>query len=182
MVVNYRLFLQIFFLFAPFFLTGCVQMQNNHPNPGTSENCTQRVIIASDRLAKEGIQIIRLGDDVRIIIPSDNIFVRGTPRLKRSYFPSLDAVIVLVNSYEKIAVKIAGYTDNLGSYERNLALSKQQTSNLMHYLSLNGLDTRILSAEGFGSGDPISSNNDAFGRAKNRRIEITFRYLPVVEE
>lgn len=131
------------------------------------------------RLTAHGIQIVQMGDNVKLILPTDRFFHKGTPRLNASYSPVLTDVIILLNSFEKIDVRVIGFTDNVGSYQRNLALSRQQAQNLAHAMWDRGLDARVLYSEGCGEDYPIAGNATARGRAKNRRIEISLLQLPV---
>jgi chemotaxis protein MotB len=43
----------------------------------------------------------------------------------------------------------------------------------MQYLISQGLKPDLVSAQGFGDGNPVASNDTAQGRAQNRRVELT---------
>jgi OOP family OmpA-OmpF porin len=54
-----------------------------------------------------------------------------------------------------------------------MALSKRRAETVAKYLVTEGIHADRMTAVGFGTSDPIASNDTEDGRAKNRRIEIT---------
>ena len=70
-------------------------------------------------------------------------------------------------------LKLSGYTDNIGSVEANLKLSKARAEAVKTYLSQQGADPSKISAEGYGKANPIASNKTDAGRQINRRVEFS---------
>jgi outer membrane protein OmpA-like peptidoglycan-associated protein len=70
------------------------------------------------------------------------------------------------------AWSVEGFSDNLGSEESNLALSRQRAEAVMAVLRAAGVPAAKLSAKGWGSAKPVASNAGKSGRAQNRRVEI----------
>jgi outer membrane protein OmpA-like peptidoglycan-associated protein/uncharacterized protein YidB (DUF937 family) len=68
-------------------------------------------------------------------------------------------------------LEIAGYTDNTGDAAANLALSQQRADAVRNVLINAGVDPSMLVAKGYGSANPIASNDLLEGRFRNRRIE-----------
>ena len=68
-------------------------------------------------------------------------------------------------------VEIAGYTDNTGDSALNVALSQSRADSVRNLLVSDGAPAEMLVAKGYGSADPIASNDTAEGRSRNRRIE-----------
>lgn len=66
---------------------------------------------------------------------------------------------------------ISGYTDNVGSKEYNLQLSKKRANSVKEYFLKLGLDNDRIIASGFGYLKPISSYRIEEGKSKNRRVE-----------
>ncbi len=82
----------------------------------------------------------------------------------------LDEVVDVINEYKGYSYKIIGHTDNQGSEEFNIKLSKNRAESVKRYLVSKGIDENILSSEGLGSSQPITSSNTKEGREKNRRV------------
>jgi outer membrane protein OmpA-like peptidoglycan-associated protein len=68
-------------------------------------------------------------------------------------------------------VEIAGYTDNTGDEALNAALSQRRADAVREALIKFGAAADMLVAKGYGSADPIASNDTPEGRKRNRRIE-----------
>jgi peptidoglycan-binding protein ArfA len=68
-------------------------------------------------------------------------------------------------------VEIAGYTDNTGDEALNVALSQRRADAVRDALVKFGAAPDMLVAKGYGSADPIASNDTPEGRKRNRRIE-----------
>lgn len=130
-----------------------------------------------DRLRSSGVQVIQVGDEVKLIFSTDQFFVPNTPILVTENYPALDTIIALVNKHENFGLKVAGYTDNQGWSKRDLALSRQQALAIADYFWRHGIDTRVVYVAGYGLNNPVASDITNAGRASNRRIEITLRLL-----
>jgi outer membrane protein OmpA-like peptidoglycan-associated protein len=72
-------------------------------------------------------------------------------------------------------IQVGGHTDNTGSSEINVRLSKQRAQAVVDTLVGMGVDGSQLSAEGFGDSQPIADNSTREGRTQNRRMEFTLR-------
>jgi OmpA-OmpF porin, OOP family len=68
-------------------------------------------------------------------------------------------------------VEIAGYTDSTGDEAINVALSQRRADAVRNALISLGAAPDMLAAKGYGSADPIASNETPEGRKRNRRIE-----------
>jgi len=68
-------------------------------------------------------------------------------------------------------MEIAGYTDNTGDQAANVALSQQRADAVRNVLIHAGVDPSMLVAKGYGSANPVASNDQLEGRFRNRRIE-----------
>jgi outer membrane protein OmpA-like peptidoglycan-associated protein len=68
---------------------------------------------------------------------------------------------------------VVGHTDNTGSYEGNMTLSKARAESIKSYLITNSkISASRLLSEGVGQVCPVASNATEEGRKKNRRVEI----------
>lgn len=88
----------------------------------------------------------------------------------------LDSLTQLLNDFEDVTIKIYGYTDNIGDEDANLRLSQKRADKLKGYLVLQGIAKERIVAMGMGETNFIASNANRFGREKNRRIEVEFRF------
>ncbi len=89
---------------------------------------------------------------------------------KRS-LSELDQIYTFLIENPSLDVRIEGYTDNIGSEDYNKELSAKRALSVYTYLNKKGIDKDRLSYIGYGSSQPIDSNESASGREKNRRIE-----------
>jgi outer membrane protein OmpA-like peptidoglycan-associated protein len=69
-------------------------------------------------------------------------------------------------------VDIYGHTDDIGSDEYNLELSRKRALAVRDYLVEAGIDPKILTTEGLGKSRPTEEATTREARAKNRRVEI----------
>ncbi len=68
-------------------------------------------------------------------------------------------------------VVLAGYTDNVGSKEYNIELSKKRAESARAYLvEKMGIDASRITLSWFGKGKPMATNDTEEGRSKNRRV------------
>jgi OmpA-OmpF porin, OOP family len=71
-----------------------------------------------------------------------------------------------------LKLEIDGYTDSVGNASHNADLSKRRAEAVKSVLvSQFNIDAARLTANGFGAGKPVASNDSAEGRAANRRVE-----------
>ena len=80
---------------------------------------------------------------------------------------------MLLTSQPDLKLRIVGHTDNQGSADYNLDLSRRRAASVVAALvSQYGVDADRLTAEGAGMTQPVASNDTEEGRAKNRRVEL----------
>jgi outer membrane protein OmpA-like peptidoglycan-associated protein len=82
------------------------------------------------------------------------------------------AVAQILRAYPHAQVTLIGHTDNDGTPEQNLALSRERVERMAALLVRSGIEPRRIATEGRGLGQPVASNATLEGRAKNRRIEL----------
>ncbi len=83
----------------------------------------------------------------------------------------LEALRVLLESRPRLVIEIRGHTDNRGSADYNLDLSRRRSAAVVDWLIGAGIASDRLSSRGFGETAPVASNEDEAGRALNRRVE-----------
>jgi OmpA-OmpF porin, OOP family len=72
-------------------------------------------------------------------------------------------------------VEIAGHTDTDGENASNQALSERRAQAVVDYLVKAGLPAGRFTAMGYGSTQPVATNETDQGKAQNRRIEFSVR-------
>ncbi len=72
-------------------------------------------------------------------------------------------------------IKIYSYTDSSGSDAINLKYSQLRADEVRLFLVKNGIDPARVTATGYGETNPIADNTTKEGRARNRRIEVSFQ-------
>lgn len=77
----------------------------------------------------------------------------------------------LIRTNRRIEVK--GHTDNVGSEEFNLNLSRERAESVIEYLVKKGVNRNKLTYSYYGMSKPLTSNDTEEGRATNRRVEFT---------
>ncbi|SIO04189.1 OmpA family protein [Fibrobacter sp. UWB11] len=99
-------------------------------------------------------------------------FKTGSKKLTKSSYSTLNDIVALMNRIPEANLEVQGHTDNRGSNAKNLKLSQTRAKVVVDYLVKKGIDRDRLRAVGYGSEKPIADNDDADGRAQNRRVEL----------
>ncbi|MCL7972352.1 MAG: OmpA family protein, partial [marine benthic group bacterium] len=85
---------------------------------------------------------------------------------------TLDEVGQALSTRPEASVEIQGHTDAVGAAAYNMQLSQRRADAVRDHLLANfELDPAQLTAVGLGEADPIASNEDEEGRARNRRVQ-----------
>lgn len=92
--------------------------------------------------------------------------------IRPSSHESLNKVAALLIE-KNFSLKLAGHTDNTGSMQLNMRLSKERAEAVKTYLVSKGANASRIEATGYGPTQPIASNANAEGRQQNRRVEFT---------
>jgi OmpA-OmpF porin, OOP family len=92
--------------------------------------------------------------------------------LLESSFDELDKLFDYLTENEHIKIEIEGHTDNIGTIDYNNKLSAERGKAVAYYITkVRGLEDYRVKYRGFGSSQPIVSNETAEGQAMNRRVE-----------
>ena len=125
---------------------------------------------ARDTIAK----IAAVKDDDRgmvITLQGEVLFTTGKWDLKPGAMAKLDQIAEALRGKEQPMV-VFGFTDNVGTRDLNMELSRKRASSVRDYLVQRGIPQDLITAEGKGPDSPISDNGSVEGRASNRRVEI----------
>jgi OOP family OmpA-OmpF porin len=83
----------------------------------------------------------------------------------------LDRLIETALRCPTVNVEVAGHTDAVGEASTNQALSEKRAQAVVDYLMKAGLPASRFNAVGYGSTQPVATNDTEQGKAQNRRIE-----------
>ncbi len=91
--------------------------------------------------------------------------------IRTKSLPVLRKALEVLRKHESVHVQITGHTDDSGSTEHNLELSRARADAVKQFLVGEGIADGRIVTRGAGPSEPIASNKSKKGRAKNRRIE-----------
>jgi outer membrane protein OmpA-like peptidoglycan-associated protein len=98
----------------------------------------------------------------------------GSARISESSGKTLETIYNLLIQAEDSKLQLEGHTDNSGSSEANIVLSKNRAQAVVEYLKDKGIPAgRFQLVEGKGEENPIADNGTEAGKATNRRVVIT---------
>jgi peptidoglycan-associated lipoprotein len=83
----------------------------------------------------------------------------------------LDAKVPILQANPSVALRIAGYTDERGSDEYNLALGQRRAAAVKRYLIDHGIAEARLETVSYGEEHPIAQGSDESAWSQNRRAE-----------
>jgi len=125
-----------------------------------------------DQLAGTGVQVVREGDNIRLIMPGNITFETDSYRLRDDFYPTLNSVGLVLAKYADTTVRVSGHTDNTGSHSYNQTLSERRAGSVADYLVTQEVARSRMLTQGMAFDQPIADNDTAEGRAQNRRVEI----------
>jgi chemotaxis protein MotB len=134
-----------------------------------------------DQEVKKGqLQVRQYKDMLTVAVAEQLFFDSGRATLKESGKALLKKVGEALKGYDDKVIRVVGHTDNMpigksmqGQFPSNWDLSAARATTVVRFLESSGVPSERLLASGRGEHSPVASNDDADGRRKNRRIEIT---------
>lgn len=97
--------------------------------------------------------------------------------LRSESYPELNRVAEFLEEQPSIKVEITGHTDNVGTEEYNLNLSKKRAESVSKYLMQKGVSKDRITTTSYGESRPKDTNDTKEGRQNNRRVEFTILSL-----
>jgi OmpA-OmpF porin, OOP family len=152
---------------------GCPETDaDNDGIPDEEDKCPTEPGPRSKIAEKHGCPgLTKVQEDGSVALLEPIQFEFGKATIKPASFPILDEVVLLMKSRPNIRMGIYGHTDSVGSDDDNLRLSKARAKSVLDYIAGKGIARKRLESEGFGESKPITTNDTAAGRAKNRRVD-----------
>jgi len=119
----------------------------------------------------ENLQLRKTESGV-VVTLGDVLFATGQASLVEGALSSLEEVVDLLQTEPDKKIRVEGHTDSSGEAEANTELSQQRADAVRHALIDLGVAEDRITAIGMGEDFPIASNEDAAGRARNRRVDV----------
>lgn len=118
--------------------------------PDITPGIRQRRLVTDKRMYKltaklesEGVDVISLGQEYRVIIPSGKIFYAKSPRIRWSQYGILNDVVDYLKQFRTISVTVSAYSKD-ENRARAGALSYARSEGIANYLWSQAIDTRII--------------------------------------
>jgi len=131
------------------------------------------------QLEGTGVRVVRNGDNITLVMPSNVTFDFDQAAIKASFYPVLDSVALVLDEYDKTIIDVVGHTDSTGSHQYNQGLSERRADSVAKYLISQKVAAVRIETFGMGETRPIASNATSQGRQLNRRVELTL--IPVTK-
>ncbi len=119
-------------------------------------------------------QILQTRETARglIVNMSDVLFDTGQYTLRPGAREKLAKISGIILAHPGLKIAVEGHTDSVGGDAYNMKLSENRANAVRSYLVSQGLDSGIVTAQGFGKTRPVADNGTAAGRQQNRRVEM----------
>ncbi|MGM0784200.1 MAG: TolC family outer membrane protein [Pseudomonadota bacterium] len=109
-----------------------------------------------------------------VTLSADALFAVNSAELGPDARSELDSLAEQIRQRDDLArVFIAGHADTTGSDAINDPLSQRRADSVASYLVSQGVSADLIQTRGYGSRQPVASNDSADGRRQNRRVEVT---------
>jgi len=100
-------------------------------------------------------------------------FDTDSAEIKPESSPTLDEISRLLQNRPDLDLLVVGHTDNSGTYDHNMDLSRRRAEAVARALTDEyGIPESRLRAPGVGYLSPVASNDTEPGRGMNRRVEL----------
>jgi len=118
--------------------------------------------------------------EIHIELSADVLFDFDKADLRPEASPALEKVVAVFGAYPAAVGTIEGHTDGKGDDRYNQELSERRAASVRNWLLGHGA-SNAMTTRGWGKTRPVAPNtkpgggDDAEGRQKNRRVEITLK-------
>lgn len=155
--------------------TGCPMVDKDSDGDRIMDSvdaCPDRAGVPNPDPQKHGCPSLVVVQDGKLAIMQPVFFATDKDVILEKSYPVLQSVADVLNASPDIhRVLIEGHTDNRGKAPYNLSLSERRAQSVMRWLVEHSVSEHRLVARGYGSSKPITGNDTAEGRERNRRVE-----------
>ncbi|MDO8862865.1 OmpA family protein [Haliea sp. E1-2-M8] len=125
-----------------------------------------------EQLQGSGVQVVREGDNIRLVMPGSITFQTDSYNLRDDFYPTLNSVGEVLAKYGETTLRVTGHTDNTGSRQHNQQLSERRAGSVADYLVTRDVSRSRILSQGMAFDQPVADNSSEQGRARNRRVEL----------
>jgi len=131
-----------------------------------------------DKQAKEikqavpDAQVERVGEGINMTFSSGLIFKINSTVLSEEAQTNLQKVAEVFVKYPETNILIEGHTDNTGTDEYNMDLSKRRAYAVSDFLQSKGVSQKRFDIKWYGEAQPKYPNDTDANRQLNRRVEV----------
>jgi outer membrane protein OmpA-like peptidoglycan-associated protein len=104
------------------------------------------------------------------------LFKRDKVKLEKDVREELAGVLEALRAQPDLHVVLIGHTDDLGSSKVNRRLSARRARIVSYWLQNRGVTSERIEVLGHGATQPVDDGRTAAARARNRRVEIEWRW------
>jgi outer membrane protein OmpA-like peptidoglycan-associated protein len=123
--------------------------------------------------SKEPPPAVASGDKPAAV--GDVLFEIDSNLLTLSSKSTLDEVLKQLKANPSLRIHLRGHSDQLGSREHNLELSRKRAAAVENFFHANGIPHSRITTEAVGGMKPADPTNTPTAWARNRRVEIEWR-------
>jgi len=131
-----------------------------------------------DKQAKEikqavpDAQVERVGEGINMTFNSGLLFTINSAALSEAAKTNLEKVAGVFVKYPETNILIEGHTDDTGSPQYNMDLSKRRAYSVSEYLQSKGVSAGRMNVKWYGETQPKVPNTSEANRTQNRRVEV----------
>ena len=135
---------------------------------GSESNGTS---VASNNTTSPPLVIEKPDDELNITISDENFaFNSAYFHPKPAFLERTTTLKKYVATHPNVSISIIGHTDNIGNDAYNMRLGKRRADAVKTFFNQKGIKVNITPSSK-GETEPIATNDDDAGRAKNRRVK-----------
>ena len=123
-------------------------------------------------LGNDNVTVQNTGDRLIVTLPQDILFATDSFAVRTDLRRDLNAVAGNLKAYPNSTIQIVGHTDSDGDAAYNQQLSERRANSIADVLLDAGIPFSRIQTFGRGESQPVASNLDPAGKARNRRVEI----------
>jgi chemotaxis protein MotB len=159
-------------------LAGCVSQQKYDALQSRYDQLNQTM---SSEIGANQMHIERLQNAIKVTVNDQLLFPSGDWQMPATAQQTIAKMVPILAPMQQTKIMVNGYTDNVPigqglkrqGITSNLVLSQKRADNVMNFMTSQGVNPSLVSAQGFGDADPVASNDTPAGQAQNRRVELT---------